>query len=190
MSDLILSTTLQQLYPLSPEALDMLMSIAIPQSVKRGTWLLREGEHCRNIWFITSGQLRTYFNKEGKEVNLQFSFEKDFVTDLKSVRNNTRSEVNIVAAENTELWAFPTNGLLALYEQSADITAFGRTLLEQLLTAQEELARLFQLYTPAERYEYLQQHRPQLIQRISQTRLASWLGMSRETLSRIRKRIL
>ena len=77
--------------------------------------------------------------------------------------------------------------MFELYERSAEISNFGRVLLEQLLIEQEDYANFMKVNSPAERYAYTLKYRPELLQKISLTQLASYLGMSRESISRARK---
>ena len=150
--------------------------------------MLVEGAVCRHIYFVEQGYLRTFHNRDGVEINLSFSFEGSFVTDLGSLRNATPSTVTIRAEEQSVVQAIAREDLIGLYAGSAEIEAFGRRLLEELLAEQEEQANLFRLHTPAERYHRVVTRNPQLLQRVSLSHLASWLGVTRETLSRIRSR--
>ncbi len=72
------------------------------------------------------------------------------------------------------------------YKKSQEIETLGRNILESVVTKQEEHSDLFKLLTAQERYEYLQKNHPEMIQRISSTQISSYLGISREPLSRIR----
>jgi len=171
----------------SPEALTLLMTSTQPDSLKKNQFLLKEGQICQAIWYIEKGYLRTFYNKDGREINTRFSFEDDFVTDLRSLRTATPSAYSIQAGEATTVWKFGKGKLLDLYRQSAEIESFGRNLLEQMLMDQEEHGNWFKIYSPAERYQYVLQHHPHLLQRVSLSQLSSYLGIARETLSRIRK---
>jgi len=173
---------------LSDSGMEMLLGIAAPQTLNRGQFLLKEGQVCRNFYFIETGQLRTFFNKEGKDINLNFSFESHFLTNLKSLLLLTPSAFNIQASEKTLVWKFDRDKLFELYNARCDIESFGRKLVEMLLIKQEEHSNLFKLYTPAERYHYVAKYHPKLLQRVSLSQLSSYLGISRETVSRIRKK--
>lgn len=183
-----LASTLRLLAPLSDPALDLLLSCGVQKQVPKGTNLLSEGQVCTSIYLVEQGYLRSYYNRDGNEINNRFSFEYSFATNLKSLRTGTASELCMQAAEPCVVREFGKQELLALYAQSPEIESFGRTLLEHLLIEQEEQATFFRLYSPAERYQYLVVHRPQMLQRVSLSQLSSYLGVSRETLSRIRKK--
>lgn len=184
----VLATTLRLIAPLSDATLDLLLSCGVQKQVPKGTHLLNEGQVCTSIYLVEQGYLRSYYNRGGNEINNGFSFEYSFATNLKSLRTGTASELCIQAAERCVVREFGKQELLALYAQSPEIESFGRTLLEHLLIEQEEQATFFRLYSPAERYQYLVAHHPRMLQRVSLSQLSSYLGVSRETLSRIRKK--
>jgi CRP-like cAMP-binding protein len=172
---------------ISDESAEMLFGLIYSKSFKKGDFLLKEGQVCKEIYFVNSGFLRTVWNKDGTEINTGFTLENNFTTNLKSLRNGIPSEVSIQAGENTSVCVFEKDKLADLYQKSREIETFGRNLVEQLLILQEEHSNLFKIHSPAERYAFLEQHRPELLQRVSLSQIASYLGMARETLSRIRK---
>ena len=155
--------------------------------VKQHDLLVTAGEICKNTYYIESGFVRSVMNSDGKEINLNFTTAGNFVTNLKSLRNGTPSEYDIRVCEPSVIWSFEKNTLLELYKESDEIVNFGRNLLEQLLVDQEEHAYLFKIKSPAERYQYVLKNNPVLFQKITLAQLASYIGISRETLSRIRK---
>lgn len=183
----ILETKIKSIADLSQEAFGLLMASTQPKTLGKGRFVLQEGQVCQTVYYIEKGYLRTFFAKEGKEINTRFSFENEFVTDLKSLRLATPSDYCIQTGEETVVWEFTKEKLLNLYRQSTEIESFGRNLLEQMLIDQEEHGNLFKIYSPTERYQYVVRHYPHLLQRISLSQLASYLGIARETLSRIRK---
>ena len=138
--------------------------------------------------FVEKGYLRTFITESGNEINTDFTFESNFTTNLKSLRSSTPSETTIQAGESTIIYEFDAVKLLDLYKLSPEIESFGRKLLEQLLISKEEHSNWFKIYSPAERYQYLVSNKPEMLQRVSLSQLASYIGISRETLSRIRKR--
>jgi CRP-like cAMP-binding protein len=183
-----LAQHIQHIFPLSPSAEALLLEHAQLLTLKRRAFFLQEGKICRHISFVETGSLRAYYVTNDKEINTGFYLENCFTTSLKSLRNGTPAEQYIQAMETSRLWLFAKEDLLQLYKQCAELESFGRNLLEALVIEQEEQAQLFRLYTPEERYLYMEKHHPALLQRISQSQLASYLGIARETISRIRKR--
>lgn len=173
---------------LSATSITKLFEAASVRHLAKGERFLKQGQVCRSIVFVEKGYLRTFLNKDGIDINTDFTFENNFTTNLKSLRLAAPSEMTICAGEATTLYEFNKDALLQLYTVSPEIESFGRKLLEQLLIAQEEHTNLFKLCSPTERYHYIQAHMPQLLQRVSLSQAASYLGVARETVSRIRKK--
>ena len=186
-SKTLLYKKITDLTEISVSSLDKLFEIATQRQYKKGETILKQGQICKTIIFVESGYLRTFIDKEGTEINTEFSFEGSFTTNLKSLRSASSADTSIQAGENITIYEFDKDKLLELYNLSAEIESFGRKLLEQLLIAQEEHTNLFKIYSPTERYQYLQTNKPEILQRISLSKLSSYLGIARETLSRIRK---
>ncbi|AHM62776.1 Crp/Fnr family transcriptional regulator [Flammeovirgaceae bacterium 311] len=171
-----------------PEAsLDKLFGLINYKQIAKGDYILNQGQICCNIVFVEKGLLRSFIVKEGIVINTGFTIENNFTTNLKSLRSSLPSDVSIQAGEDSAIYEFPRDALFSLYKESPEIESFGRKLLEQLLMEQEEHTNLFKIYTPAERYQFMQKNKPEITQRVSLTQLASYLGVARETLSRIRK---
>ncbi len=186
-SNSLLYKKITGLTEISVSSLDRLFEIAAQRQFVKGQTILKAGQICNSIVFVENGYLRTFIDKDGTEINTDFTFEGNFTTNLKSLRSSSPSDTTIHAEEPVSIYEFDKDKLLALYKVSAEIESFGRKLLEQLLIAQEEHTNLFKIYSPAERYQYLRNSRPQMLQRVSLLQLASYLGVARETLSRIRK---
>ena len=186
-SKTFLHKTITGLAEMSVSSLEKLFEIATQRQFAKGEIILQQGKICKHILFVEKGYLRTFFDKDGKEINTNFTFEGNFTTNLKSLRSAVSSDTSTQAGEPTTLYEFEKDKLLGLYEVSPEVESFGRKLLEQLLIDQEEHANLFKIYSPTERYQYLLTNQPEILHRISLTQLASYLGMARETVSRIRK---
>ncbi len=173
--------------PMSGTNIDKLFAAATLRNLSKGEILLKQGQICNRVYFIENGYLRAFHTKDGLEINTNFAFENSFITSLKSLKLAVPSDITIQAGSTATIYEFEKNKLLELYNESLEIESFGRNLLEQLLLEQEEHSNIFKIHSPAERYQYLLQHKSEIIQRISLTQIASYLGIARETLSRIRK---
>jgi CRP-like cAMP-binding protein len=154
--------------------------------LKKNEPLLKEGQTCNSIYFISSGSCKSCHNLDGKEINTAFYFENDFATNVKSLRTSSKSEYNIKAHEKTKVVAINKIKLLEAYKQSHQIETFGRKVLELITAKQEEHSDSFKLLTPKQRFDTLVSQYPDFLQRVSLTQTASYLGISRETLSRFR----
>ncbi|NML36607.1 Crp/Fnr family transcriptional regulator [Chitinophaga sp. G-6-1-13] len=158
--------------------------------VKLGDHILRAGQTCQHVWLVEKGACRAFYEHHTREVNTAFFFENNFITNMKSLRNNEPSAYHLATTERSVLLRWHKDTLAALYQQSSAIAAFGREQLELLAIAGETHADWLKTHTPEERYQYVLMHHPQLVQRVSLTQLSSYIGISRETLSRIRRRVL
>lgn len=184
----LLYQKIMSLSEMTDSSINKVFETARLRILSKGEIILKEGQVCRVIVFVEKGCLRTFTNKDGVDINTEFTFETDFTTNLKSLRTGVPSDTTIQAGEPSTVYEFNRDEMLQLYNLSPEIESFGRKLLEQLLIKQEEHLNLFKLYTPTERYQYIRNHQPQLLQRITLLQLASYLGITRETLSRIRKK--
>jgi len=172
---------------LSKEDMDSFCAAASPAEYKKGQPLLKEGEICKRIFFIDSGYLRTYHTQDGLEINTGLHFEGSFVTNLKSLLTGAPSTSFIAAAEPALVYVFTKEKMMELYAQSPPILDFGKRLLENIAIQQEEHLELFKLYSAEQRFRHIEQHQPEMLQRVPLSWLASYLGVARETLSRFRK---
>lgn len=175
-----------QVSNLSDEDLSLLLTCVTSQTLKRGEKVLEEGEVCHSFYLVDKGHLRTCYNKDGVRINLNFTFEGDFASNLKSLASKDPSELIIEAGEETSVWIFNLYLISADVKQNVHIARFVRQLAIRLLLATEEHSTLFRISTPTERYRHIEKNNPQLLQRISLSQMASYLGVTRETLSRIR----
>ena len=179
---------IQTISPLSEKSRSLLNNAISTKAFSKGAYLVAENEICRSVFFINTGYCRAFHNVDGREINTNFYFENDFVTNIESLTQNQRSDYAIQACAPLSTVVFNKQKLLEAYQQAPEIESFGRKLLELLVTKSEAHANRFKLLTAQQRYAYMQQHQPEVLQRISLTHLASYLGVSRETLSRIRNR--
>lgn len=165
----------------------LIKSISVKEYVGKGAFILQVGQICQHIFFLQTGLLRSFYTKEGDERNVAFTQENSFATDLKSLRSGQPAELSIQALEPSALLRIAKTDLIDLYQQSHQIETFGRRVLEALLEEQEEYASWFTRYSAKERYDLFVQKEPALLQRLSLSQIASFLGIRRETLSRIRR---
>lgn len=171
---------------LSDDDLSLLTAAATSREYPKGTAVLKEGDICRYLYFVEEGYLRTYYNKDGVTINLDFTLEGDFTTNLQSAKNQEPSGVTIEAGEDARLWVFEVDKFEANFKSYPEVERFLRKLLVRILLVSEEYSNLYKISTPIERYRYLEQNKPLLLQRITLSQMASYVGVSRETLSRIR----
>lgn len=181
---------IRSLTDFSAESWQALQPALTRTSLKKGDFLLREGAVCNSLFFIERGYCRSYYEKDGAEKNTAFFFENEIATNIGSFGSGLPSDYAIKACEAMEVVVFDKQQLMQAARQHAEIEVLGRKCIRAFAARQEQQSSLFQLYSAQERYQLLEKHQPELLQRVSLTQLSSYLGISRETLSRIRKRIL
>jgi CRP-like cAMP-binding protein len=161
-----------------------------PKKLKRKEVLLRQGEVCKQVAFISQGCLRYFYLVDGQEHTGQFFFENSFYTDYESFLSGEPSRQNVGALEKTELLLLRKTDLYKLYEENPKFERFGRLMAEQAyLGVRKRNTDLLNL-SPEDRYRELLSKRPKVMTRIPQHYIASYLGIKPQSLSRIRKRIL
>jgi CRP-like cAMP-binding protein len=186
MNRQILKDSILKFSHLSDDDLSALISVASYKEYSKGAAVLKEGEVCRFLYFVEEGYLRTYHSRDGDIINLNFTLEGDFTTNLQSAKSRQPSELTIEAGEDLRLWMFETDKFETHFASKPEVERFLRKLFVRLLLVSEEYSNLYKISTPAERYKYVEQNKPMLLQRISLSQMASYIGVSRETLSRIR----
>jgi len=179
---------LRSLGSLSTESWQLLQPALQVGTFKKNEYLLQEGQVCHSLFYIETGYCKSYFNMDGVEKNTGFFFENDIVTNINSFGDGQRSEYNIVACEPLTAIVLDKEQLFLAAKQSPEIETLGRHCIRAFATKQEEWANLFKLYSNKERLAYMEEKYPQFLQRVSLSQLASFLGVARETLSRIRSK--
>jgi len=160
---------------------------AIERTMRRKDFLLQEGEICRYKAFVTKGFLRTYrTTDDGTEHIMQFSPENSWTTDPESYKNNTPSCYNIDALEYTEVLMWTKKDFHYLFENIPAVKAYSDQLFSRNLYVTRQ--RLFNAIsaTAEEKYDEFIRMYPDIRTRVPLHMVASFLGVSRETLSRIR----
>ena len=172
----------------SRESWELLLPALTEKEFKKGELLLEEGKVCKSLFYINEGYCRSYYIKEGVEKNTAFYFEDEIVTNIQSFGSGEASTYAIIACEPVNAIVFDKNKLMEASRKNHEIEALGRNCIRLFSTRQQEFASIFQLYNPEERLLFIEKNHPEILQRVSLTQLASFLGVARETLSRIRKR--
>lgn len=176
------------LFPdLSETSLESFIESATYLKCTKGTTLFSEGKRHNYFYFILNGSVKSHYLKDSKEVCLWFGFENDAIATIRTMEGQTSNET-IELMEDSELIRIETQSIKALAQTNLEISQ----LIIQLITEHAEFleVRLYQLQfmSSKERYDALIEVAPEVLQKVSLTDIASYLGVSRETLSRIRKK--
>ncbi len=174
---------------LTEDERNAILSTDLFQSVKKGTVLLREGQKSKESYFVLKGCIRVYYIKDGEEKTTAFCTEMDAFTPH-CVINKTPSEYFISCVEDTTLTVSNSEMEAEINSKFPKFEIMCRMLSEELLAKQRIDFDEFKTSSPEQRYLNLLQKRPDLIQRVPQHQLASYLGIKPQSLSRLRSRIL
>ena len=173
---------------LTEDEKNALISLDLFRSVKKGTILLKEGQKSQEEYFVLKGCLRKYYIIDGEEKTTAFYTEMEGITPH-CVKKNAPSEYFISCVENTILTVSNPNMGVEINAKFPKFEIMCRILSEELLAKQQLNFDEFKTSSPEQRYLNLLQNRPDLIQRVPQHQLASYLGIKPQSLSRLRARI-
>lgn len=165
-----------------------LRNMFVERKIDSRVILLREGEIANHAYFIIKGCLRQWFNKDGKDITFQFFFEGQPVASIDSFLNNQPSLFTIESIEPSIVLSISKNSLRELYRVYPEMKDDFQDYIFQRF---RNYARLFLSRikdSPTERYEDLVRNHPEIIKRIPQHYIASYLGITPVSLSRIRNR--
>jgi CRP-like cAMP-binding protein len=174
---------------LTEEEKDALLSLDLFRTVKKGTILLKEGERSLNSYFVLKGCIRVYYIIDGEEKTTAFYTEMDALTPH-CVKDNTPSPYFIGCVEDCILTVSNAEMEADMNSKFPKFEIMCRMLSEELLVKQQIDFDAFKTSSPEQRYLNLLQKRPDLIQRVPQSQLASYLGIKPQSLSRLRARII
>ena len=183
-----LLTHIKNYSPLSAEAQEALENCFEELVLSKNEFLVKEGKTCRHLYFLQQGALRGFYNLDGKEITHWFGFENDFVTSFHSFITQEPAVENIQLIEGCVLWSISKDTLSGLFNEYHEIERLVRIVQEKYYIRLEERFVNAQFKTAAERYENLLLQSPHILERVSLGHIASYLGISQETLSRIRSR--
>ncbi len=159
-------------------------------NLRKKEFLLQDGKICPFIGFISDGTIRHFHIKDGLEKTCDISFENSWVTDFQSFTHDTPCIMNLQAMEKTTVFLIRKENLYKLYSESNKFETFGRLMAEQVAQRATAIAMSLSADKPEERFQNLLSKQPNLFQRVPQKYIANFLGVSPESLSRIRSRIL
>jgi len=157
--------------------------------IGKGEHFLLAGDVCREAAFIESGVFRFYINTDERDATYYFAAETEFICDYPSFLPQLPSDKNIQALEPSEIRVISFDNLKRLYEKMSFGERFGRLIAEEIFVDSIQQLASFYQDKPAIRYENFVRRFPQLVQRLPQYYIASYVGIEPQSLSRIRRRI-
>lgn len=184
----ILFSFISKYVSLTKEEKNAIVSLDIFRTVKKGTTLLEEGQKTNNSYFVLKGCFRVYYIIDGEEKTTAFYTEMEGLTPL-CVKSNLPSEYYISCLEDTILIVSNADMEVEINSKFPKFETMCRVLSEERLAKQQIDFDAFKTSSPEQRYLNLVQNRPDLIQRVPQHQIASYLGIKPQSLSRLRARI-
>jgi CRP-like cAMP-binding protein len=184
----VLFDFLSKYISLSEEEKNTLQSLDIIQNVKKNTILLHAGKHSQMSYFVLKGYLRVYYVIDGEEKTTAFYTEMESLTPF-CVLSKEPSEYYVVCGEDSVLLMPHPDMEVEILKKFPKFESLCKVLSEQLVIKQQNTFDEFKIHTPEQRYLSLLKNRPELTQRVPQHQLASYLGITPPSLSRLRARI-
>jgi CRP-like cAMP-binding protein len=173
--------------PIPEKDWNLLNGILQPKSFAKGTEILSIGKHCNHLWFLIKGAVRTYELNNGVERSNYFFTDYSLFIDYYSIATKRPSDLCFVAEEQCEVLAMNYSDLLSLYNQSQLLERIGRIMAERQFVIEYEFRRMILNMDALERYQYLIENRPEIFQHFALKNIASFIGITPVSLSRLRK---
>ncbi len=177
----------QKLLQENPELVSDFQAILAPLSLPKNTLLHTENTVCKHSFIIEHGAARAYHYKDGKDITSHFAFDGQPITAIDSLQLGKKSKYNIELLEDSTLFSASYEDMENLYNKSILHERFGRLFLQQVYVDLVERIEDIQFHNALERYNNLLRKQPQILQRVPLKHISSYLGITQETLSRIRR---
>ncbi|RYF61496.1 MAG: Crp/Fnr family transcriptional regulator [Cytophagaceae bacterium] len=176
--------------PLTPDERVLIQRFLSVKKIRKRQYLLQEGDVCKVIAFVEKGALRSYtVDSEGREHIVQFALEGWFIADLYSFLTGEVSSYTIEAIDDSELVLINQSAYKELLQQSVCYQTYMLELITGAYIALQKRLTSTVSLSPEERYQDLISLYPDIVQRVPQHMIASYMGLTPETLSRIRRRL-
>jgi len=183
----LLHKKINEIVLLTDEEFELVKSFFISRKLRKRQYLLQEGDVCKYVSFVEKGMLRTYtIHEKGNEHILSFAMEGWWTADLYSFFTGEPSLYHIEALENCELLLLTKSSWNILLEKIPAFERYFRIIIQNNLIAMQRRLLGSMSETAEEKYTNLMSNFPGCLQRVPQHMIASYLGITRETLSRIR----
>ena len=189
ISRMELNEILCRIYPLPTESLNEIINNTNRLEVKKGTMLIEADKICHYVYFISKGITRAFCCTKGRDITFWIGEEGTVALSMQSYINGLPGYESIVTLEDSVVYRISIENLHNLYQQDIHLANWGRVFAEKEILRAEK-ALIPQLFTTGrERYEQLLREQPHLLNRIPLENLASFLGMTPVSLSRIRSKL-
>jgi CRP-like cAMP-binding protein len=177
------------IYPITNETAKAMDEYSFFCSIPKGKTILKAGEICPYVFIVCKGALRGFVKDGNKDITSWITVDNEMVSSISSFFMQLPSFENIQAIEACELIGLSYHHLEMIYTRFPEMNIVGRKLLEKYYRDAEERAYISRLSNAADKYNHLLNTKPNLINRIPQKYIASFLGIRIETLSRLRSKL-
>jgi CRP-like cAMP-binding protein len=185
---MIITKFLIAVVPFSEDELKDIIPHFEKESVKKNELLSKEGQVCNKLYFIEKGMGRSYYiKKDGKEITQWFFGEGQFMASAESFFKQSPSFYSLEILEDATLYSISHEKMEILLDKYHRMEKFIRLLSTDIFIKITNKLNAIQFHTAKERYNYMLSEFPDIAHRISLGHIASYLGMTQETLSRIRR---
>lgn len=157
--------------------------------LEKGTTLVRERQYSDKTFFIVKGCARAFYLKDGKDITDWFAFENDFISSINSFFLNIPSLHFIELLEDSVLLEISRENVEKLSDKYRDFERLSKVIVVKTMLRQQERIASMQFHSAEQKYENILAIHPNISQRVQLTHIASYIGITLETLSRIRKRL-
>jgi CRP-like cAMP-binding protein len=179
----------EEYHLLSPDTQNAILERLKLITFSKNECILSKGDVCKGIYFIGQGCCRTFITKGRKEITTSFRVEGEYICASYSYITQTPSEEYIQALEDTTCYFMSYKSIQMLLDKFVDFNVFVRKIYELLFFSETKLLNSIRTLSALERYDLFMKESPKILQRVPLGHLASFLGMSQETLSRMRSKV-
>ena len=164
-----------------------LLSKSIPITVDKGEFLHKATSVCKKTYWIQKGLLRTYYLKDGKEITDVFASEGEWITSIQSFMKNEPDQYYLQAIENSEVYVLSNDDLIFLFENFHEMERFGRISMSRYYIQLSRKLESYQFTSAKDKFVHFCKVYYPILNRLPLGMVASYIGITQETLSRIRK---
>lgn len=185
-----LTRSIREKVTLTDHEAEVLRQLFIPKKYRKRQYILNAGDVCRHMVFVEKGLLRLFtVDDRAHEHVMQFALEGWWITDMGSFLSGESAIYNIEALEDSEVLLLTGEGMEQLISRVPVVERYFRLLMQNHIIALQRRIRVVQTFTAEEKYQKLLEIQPGIVNRAPQQYIASYLGITPETLSRIRKQL-
>lgn len=172
---------------LNKEAEHAVISLSKYAKFKKNEFLVKEGQFCNHLWYLKSGMVRKYYLNDSEEVTVWIHCENEILTSLDAYMHQGPSSEYLQACEDSELIAVSRTASERL-GHFPELEVFAKKLIEDQISQIDGISRYFNRMSAKEKYETLRKIAPEMIKRAKLGHIASIMGVTQETLSRVRRK--